>query len=96
MMASNELTQDEAAGPLSKMMTSKGLTRREAAEFLSKELGLPVAAATLAKAVTVGGGPPYRKFGRRVIYEPDALIEWATARLSGPLCSSSEVQKGNG
>jgi hypothetical protein len=37
------------------MITSKWLTRREAAEFVSQELGLPLAPATLAKLATVGG-----------------------------------------
>ena len=74
------------------MMASKGLTRREAAEFLTEELGLPVAPASLAKMASVSSdGPPYRKFRRRVIYERDELIEWAKARLSGPRRSSSDT-----
>lgn len=65
------------------------LKRREAAEFLTG-LGFPVAPATLAKYASVGGGPVMRKFGRRVVYERQALIDWANGKLSPSCCSTSD------
>ena len=64
------------------------LSRKQASEYL-RNRGLPVAVATLAKYVTVGGGPQYRKFGRMVRYTKDDLITWVARRLSGPTDHSS-------
>jgi hypothetical protein len=47
-----------------------------AASGLLRDLGYPVAAATLAVKRVRGGGPEYVKFGRRVLYKPSALREW--------------------
>ena len=69
--------------------TPKHLSRAEAAEFLP-ENGYPVAKTTLQKYATLGGGPTYRKFGRRVVYLPEHLLSWAESRLSPPMASSSE------
>src|SRR5690348_12060654 len=55
------------------------LARREAALLLSEE-GFPTALATLEKLASIGGGPPFRKYGRRVIYERLELLAWAEAR----------------
>ena len=66
--------------------------RREAAEFLTG-LGLRVAPATLAKYATVGGGPIMRKYGRAVVYETTALMEWANAKLTPPHRSTSDARK---
>lgn len=67
------------------------LTREEAAEYLSNVIGLPTSPRTLAKWVTVGGGPPYRKAGRRVLYEPADLWDWAQKKLGPKQRSSSDV-----
>ena len=64
-------------------MDKSYLTRREAASYV-KEKGLPCAASTLAKRATIGGGPSFRKFGRNVVYTPEALDAWIEARLSDP------------
>ena len=66
------------------------LERREAAEFL-KVIGLRVSPNTLAKYATIGGGPIMRHFGRRVVYEVDALKEWANAKLTAPCRSTSDT-----
>jgi hypothetical protein len=71
------------------MPEQKYLTRREAADFLCA-LGLRVAPTTLAKYASVGGGPLMRHFGRRVLYDPSALLEWANGKLSEPCRSTSE------
>ena len=36
---------------------------------------------TLQKHRVYGGGPPFRKFGRRVLYALDDLDSWADARM---------------
>jgi hypothetical protein len=44
----------------------------------SKEIGL--AESSLAKMRCKGGGPPFLKLGRRVLYERSTLKEWLKAR----------------
>jgi hypothetical protein len=50
------------------------LTNDEAAEFLR------LSPRTLEKQRVIGGGPRFRKFGRRVLYAVDDLETWANAR----------------
>lgn len=57
------------------------LSRDQAAQYLSM-LGYETTANRLAKLAVHGGGPPYSKWGRRVIYHPLNLLEWATSRES--------------
>jgi len=64
------------------------LLRREAAEFLTSE-GYPIKASTLAKLASIGGGPVFRKFGSRPIYEQTDLLEWAKSRAGEKLASTS-------
>ena len=66
------------------------VNRREASEFLTR-LGLRVAPTTLAKYSCVGGGPTMRHFGRRVVYDVDALLDWANAKLTAPCRSTSDA-----
>jgi len=49
-------------------------TNDEAAEFLR------LSPRTLEKYRVIGGGPPFRKFGRRVFYAIDDLERWAGRR----------------
>lgn len=65
------------------------LTRKRAAEELSAH-GFPVAVSTLATKATRGGGPPFQRFGRVVLYRWGDCVEWAHARLSPPVRSTSE------
>ena len=67
------------------------LTRPKASQFL-KDRGFPTACATLATKATRGGGPEYVRYGRRPLYRPEKLLEWAHARLSKPVRSSSETE----
>jgi hypothetical protein len=67
--------------------TAAGYVRgRDASEFLHNEIAeLPPDAATeldLARLRSVGGGPPYVKFGRKVFYPKVSLLDWARSRLS--------------
>ncbi len=64
--------------------------RREAARRLT-ERGLRVSAATLQKWATTGGGPEYQIFGNKAVYTEQALTVWASAKLSAPRRSTSEV-----
>jgi len=68
------------------------LTRREAATYLQAKYRVG-AVGTLAKAVTVGGGPAFRKIGKRVVYLPSDLDAWARERMSEPMRSSSEYSR---
>lgn len=70
--------------------TSRLLTRKEAAEYLSSVIGLRTSPRTLAKWVTVGGGPPYYKPDRRVFYAPEDLLDWALKKLGPKRRSSSD------
>lgn len=69
-------------------MAEQYLTRREASDYLKRQ-GLPIAASTLAKMVTVGGGPLMRRFGRNAVYTASDLDAWATARLGAAHANSS-------
>lgn len=50
------------------------LTNEEAAAFLR------LSPRTLEKQRVIGGGPRFRKFGRRVLYAIEDLEIWANAR----------------
>jgi hypothetical protein len=61
----------------------------QVAEALA-ERGVPISAATLKSHVTRGGGPAYRKFGRRRLYQLKDVLSWLDSKLSSPQHSSSE------
>ena len=69
--------------------TDSLLTRERTAQALT-EAGFPVRAKTLATKASRGGGPPYRKFGVRVLYRWDDALAWAQERLTAPVCNTSE------
>jgi Helix-turn-helix domain len=52
-------------------MEDEFLTTPEAADFLR------LAASTLNNSRVHGGGPPFRKFKRRVLYSRKDLLAWA-------------------
>lgn len=62
----------------------------EAASFLAG-LGYPATKATLAKWRCLGGGPTFQKIGKFVRYRPARLREFADARLSPEMRSTSEA-----
>lgn len=70
-------------------MEKRFISRDEAAQYLTDELGLRVSKNTLQKWVTVGGGPAYRRFGKRAVYLVEDLNEWAERKISAPRFSSS-------
>jgi hypothetical protein len=65
------------------------LLRDRTAEELTKA-GYKTATATLATMASRGGGPPYRRFGRRAVYRWGDALAWAQSRLSPPRRTTSE------
>lgn len=71
-------------------MSNPAFLRRDAAaEYLKNRYGFG-SARTLAKGVVTGDTPVYRKAGRIVLYEPEALDSWALAKIGSPRRSSSD------
>lgn len=68
----------------------------EASEYLDIAWGVRVALATLAKLRSTGGGPPFCKFGRRVVYSRLDLDVWAQSRLGPKVGSTSELAAAGG
>jgi hypothetical protein len=66
------------------------LKRRELAAELTAR-GFPVKPATLSTMSCRGGGPPFRHFGRHVLYEFAAALAWAESRMTQPRHSTSET-----
>jgi hypothetical protein len=71
--------------------TPDALLRRHEAAAALTAAGYPVARATLATRAVRGGGPPFRRFGRVPLYRWGDLLDWAQARLSAPMRSTSEA-----
>ena len=71
------------------MSEQRYLRRKDAAEYLKRSYGWG-SLQTLAKLAVHGGGPIYRKFGRAVLYAPEDLDSWASAKLGAPQRSTSD------
>lgn len=71
-------------------MSPKFLTRDEVEKYLKQKWGIKRKKQTLAKLAVVGGGPEYRRFGRRVVYEPEAIDAWVERLLSAPIANTSQ------
>ena len=74
--------------------TPQRYTREGAAKYVSEHenAGVPVSATTLATLATRGGGPIFRKWGRRVVYERADLDAWVASRF-GPARASTSGQQ---
>jgi hypothetical protein len=70
--------------------TTKLLNRKDTADFLAAS-GFPVTWKTLAALASADDGPPYRMFGRHALYDQDAALAWALARLRP---SRGDVRRG--
>lgn len=68
------------------------LRREAAAAYVRDNWGIPCEARTLAKLMTVGGGPLVRLAGRIPLYEKSDLDAWASSKLTKKIRSSSELQ----
>jgi hypothetical protein len=66
------------------------LTRAQTGAAL-RAAGFPVADKSLATKASRGGGPPYRRFGARVLYRWGDALAWAESRLSPPISTTSEL-----
>jgi hypothetical protein len=66
------------------------LKRKELADELTAR-GFPIKAATLSTKAVRGGGPPFRHFGRHVLYDLGGALAWAEARMTQPRFSTSEA-----
>jgi hypothetical protein len=53
--------------------------------------GLEVAHRTLAKLRCIGGGPPFYKYGRKVLYRSNEILAWANQRVSPSFNSTSNI-----
>lgn len=69
----------------------RDLLRSEAAAYVS-ENWFPCSAKTLAKVAVVGGGPAFRKAGRRPLYSSADLDNWAAAKIGPRTRSTSELR----
>lgn len=74
------------------MQTPHFLRRKAAGEYLKSKFGFG-SEKTLAKLACVGGGPEFRKAGTAALYEPEKLDQWAAAKISAPLASTSQSSK---
>ena len=72
-------------------LAGTALLRREDCAKALTRAGFRTSPKTLASKATRGGGPPYHKFGRTVLYRWSEVLAWAEARLSPPMTSSSEA-----
>jgi hypothetical protein len=68
------------------------LSRAETASALTAA-GYPIATATLDTMATRGGGPPFRKFGKWPRYRWGNAVDWAQARTSPLVHSTSELDR---
>lgn len=84
-------TLTENLSPKGLQLASKPFINRNEGEALSVELGTPVKAGYLQKLASVGGGPPYRIFGRTALMVPAEFIEWLLSRLSSPRTNTSAL-----
>ena len=66
------------------------LDQDQASRYLEEKRGLTIAPKTLGKLRVTGGGPAYRKFGRKPIYDPPDLYAWVDQKLGPALHSTSE------
>ena len=69
-----------APQPVQSVPAARYLTNDEAAAFLR------LSPRTLEKQRVIGGGPRFRKFGRRVMYAIADLEAWADARSFEATC----------
>ena len=65
------------------------LTRPKLAQALNT-CGIPCSPKTLASDASRGGGPPYHRFGRIVLYRWGDAVDWAIAKMGQPAATTSE------
>jgi hypothetical protein len=71
------------------MISPRYFMRQDAARYVRETWGLPCSPRWLAKLAVTGGGPIYRKAGRRPVYTSTDLDLWAQGRVGRPQRSTS-------
>jgi len=66
------------------------LTRDQVARALTAA-GFPTSPKTLATKASRGGGPPFRKYSNRPLYQWGTSLAWAISRLGPIVTSTSEA-----
>jgi hypothetical protein len=66
------------------------LVNRVELAALLKARGFPCTVSTLETMCSRGGGPPFLKAGRRVLYRLVDVEMWLETKLTGPFTSSSD------
>ncbi len=77
------MTTQAATKPPAAQPGDRDPAPRPAARYLNNDEAaayLHLSPRTLEKQRVIGGGPKFRKFGRRVVYAIDDLESWASAR----------------
>ena len=77
-------------------LAAKGVRRYrrpDASNYLREVWGLSYSPRTLAKLAVVGGSPPMEYAGRFPTYPEAGLDEWAAAKISRPVRSTSELRQ---
>jgi hypothetical protein len=77
-------------------VASKIYVNRAALSQALAEMGLIVAVPTLTTWATRGGGPPFRKFGKKIVYDLAAAVAWAESRMTPAVTSSAELRRVTG
>lgn len=67
------------------------LRRWDAAKYLGDVHGIQIAAATLAKLASIGGGPAITYFSKVPLYALSDLDAWALSKLHAPIWSTAET-----
>ncbi|WP_428610605.1 helix-turn-helix transcriptional regulator [Sedimenticola sp.] len=80
-------TNTPSSSTKSAVPPSRYLTNDEAAAYLR------LSPRTLEKQRVIGGGPRFRKFGRRVMYAVSDLDAWADAGSYGATCDPEYVER---
>ena len=65
-------------------------SRAHASEYLSEQHGVKRTSGTLAKLAVVGGGPKFRKIGKRqVCYDRPDLDDWVLQLIGKPVANTT-------
>lgn len=67
------------------------MLRDQVPAYIEGKFGVSCSKATLTRLACVGGGPSFRKIGKRVIYAPEDVDAWMMGRMSPPLAKASDL-----
>ena len=88
-MLANPIPEDDPSVNAREKRLPEMVGREGAEKLLEEELGIKLAAHTLANMHVRGVGPPVVYFGRRVLHPVPLLLAWARSRMSPVVHSSS-------